>query len=64
MDYGPIIAAIILVGAIGGFVVLSLTIMRNWRAGTREAKRKKLLLGLKKKFTSKHDRESQHWSRY
>jgi hypothetical protein len=64
MDYGPIIAVAILVGAIGGFVVLSRNLLSNWRAGTRDANQKKLLLRLKKKLTPKRGGESQHWSGY
>ena len=64
MDYGPIIAAAILVGAIGGFVVLSRNLLRNWRAETREANQKKLLRRLKKKLIPKRGQESQHWSGY
>lgn len=35
MDYSPILAVIILLAAIGGFFVLALTLLDNWRARSR-----------------------------
>lgn len=38
MDFNLIIAVMVLLGAIGGFVVLAHTLLENWRQGARRSK--------------------------